>query len=1143
MKMSRSFDWHNATQFLGAMNDNIFQGLMIFSLIGMLGENQSDNITAWAGLIFVVPFLLFTAYAGVLADRFSKRNIIVMAKWAELAIMILGGLLFAFSGLLGKGAVFGLYGILFLMCAQSAFFGPCKYGIIPELVEKEKLTRANSYLQGLTYVAIICGNAASPFLTDITGRRFAIASLMCILVAAAGVFCALRIHRTPAGGKDAKASMFFLKDIWLAMQNIKHDRHLVLAIYASAYFLLIGGFAKIILIPYGIKDCGLKDTQSGYLFVIAALGIGIGSWLAGRLSGRTVEVGIIPIGAGGMALTAIGLGLKGINSQPQHGIAAVFVLVFLFGLSAGLFVVPINAFIQLRAPNDSRGRILGASNFLGWIGVAAAALTVNFICVPLGIAASWQFLAIGALTLLLSISAVAVLPDFLLRLIVVLITRLVYRIKVEGEENFPTEGPALLVSNHVSWADAVVLMATQQRRIRFVMDKSIYNNPWTRWVFRLGRMIPISAREPKQIVKALKEARKALDHGCLVCVFAEGMLTRTGMLGKFHAGFEKIVEGTTYPIIPTYLGGLWGSILSHYHGDLMSAWPRRLPCPVSVHFGKPMPADSSTRDIRWAIEELSVDFFSAKKSSRYSLGQTLIQACRRNWRKACLSDTTGKRLTFGKTLIAAAALADKIEAQTAGQKNIGIFLPSSVAGALANYAVALLNKTAVNLSYTASESDRAYMIETAEIKTVLTSPMFLEKLNIQANTLPGVILMEDLIAGITDKEKRKAFFKARFWPRKKLARLTRDFSADDTAVILFSSGSSGRPKGVQLSHHNIQSDIESALTVFKVFKSDKLCGILPFFHSFGLTCTLWLPLIAARPACFVPNPLDGKLVGETIAREKATLLFATPTFLLNYLRRCGPDDFKTLRFIVAGAEKLKPKLMDMFEEKFGIRPCEGYGATECSPLIAFNVPDVQVGGGRQIGTKEGTVGHTIPGLAVKALDIETGRPVELGQPGLLYVKGPNVMNSYLKLPEKTAEILKDGWYNTGDIVTIDEDGFVTICDRLSRFSKIGGEMVPHMTIEELAMEKLGMQESALAVTSVPDEKKGEQLVILYDKQKIDGDKLYAVLSESDLPKLYIPKRENLIGIDQIPLLGSGKLDMMKLRHLAHEYMKNKESKQ
>lgn len=1126
--MSHSFRWHNATQFFGALNDNIFRWLIVFFLLSILGKENAAAVTSKTGAVFVIPFLVFTPLAGVLADRFPKSTIIVYAKLAELVLMLLGSLMFYLDHRTG------MYVVLFLMCTQSAFFGPCKYGIIPELVHKEQISKANSFLEGMTYLAIVLGTALAPGMAQLLNENYALTSVGCVVIAVIGFVCSFGIQKTEAISRNTPVTLFFLKDVWQALRQVRHDKWMILAVLASAYFMLLGGFAQINLIPYGVEVCQFDYIQSVYLFLIAAVGIGLGSWLAGKLSGRSVEFGIVPLGAVGMALAAIVLGFVGFADPIGKKLLILsFVTVFFFGVSCGLFIVPIHAFIQMRAPNAARGKIVAASGFLGWIGVLAASGIVGLFSGYLGVPSGVMFLIFGVLTLLLAVAAVVILPDFFVRLIVVLITRTVYSIKVEGDKNVPLEGPALIVSNHVSWADAVVLGATQQRRIRFIMDRQFYNTPWLNWLFRLQQVIPISASDPpKKIVAALKEARKALDDGYLVCIFAEGMLTRTGLLGRFHSGFEKIVKGTNYPIIPAYLGGLWGSILSHYHGKVMSAWPKRLPCPVSVYFGSPLPAAASSREIRWAIESLSVDYFNQRKSSRHSLGETFVKSARRNWKSHFISDTTGKRMTYGKALIAATALSNLLEQMTQGQRNIGILLPPSVAGVLANLSVALLNKTSVNLSYAVSDADRDYMLDVAEIKTVLTSKAFLEKINIEPTRIQGVVLIEDIIDRLTSADKRKAALQALSLPRRKLARVPADFNADQTAAILFSSGSSGRPKGIKLTHHNIQSNLESALMVFRAHPDDKLCGILPLFHSFGLTCTLWLPIIAGVSACYVPNPLDGKLVGQALRDERPTLLFATPTFLLNYYRRCDKDDFKTIRFIIAGAEKFKTKLMDAFEQKFGVRPREGYGTTECAPLIAINVLDVEIGGIKQVGTRDGTVGHTLPGMAVRVLNPETGEPVEMGQPGLLYVKGPNVMKGYLKLPEKTADVLNNGWYNTGDIVSIDEEGFVTIHDRLSRFSKVGGEMVPHMVIEDAVLTALDTQEKIVAVTGLPDEKKGEKLVMLYISDKVPVDRLYEILKNADLPNLYIPRRENLVPVDSIPLLGSGKLDIMGVRQAA-----------
>ncbi len=1130
-RTSSSFRWHNATQFLGALNDNMFRWLTVFFLIGLLGENQASKITSWTGFVFVLPFLLFTAPAGVLADRFSKRDIIVLAKLAELAVMLLALAAFYFN------SIAGVYAVLFLMCTQSAFFGPCKYGIIPELVASDKVSRANSFLEGLTYLSIVVGTAVTPWLVERVRPAFVLAGLVCVAAAVAGVASSLKIGRTPPRETGERMSLFFVRDIWHALRQVRQDRYLILAILAAAYFLLVGGFAQMSLIPYGIQTLGLTDTQSGYLFFIAAVGIGVGSYLAGRISGRSVEVGIIPVGALGMALMSIGLGLARfvLSATPGWGLIPIVVMVAVFGISCGLFIVPVNAFIQLRCPDAVRGRVIAASKLIGWVGVLAASGVVMLFCGVLGVSAATMFVVMGLVTLAMAVYAMLRLPDFLMRALLVILARVLYRIRMVGVEHVPTQGGALIVSNHVSWVDPFVLLATQQRRIRFLIDRTLYHQLWwAKWLFRLGQLIPVSAKDsPKKIVASLRDARQALDEGYLVCIFAEGAVTRNGMMARFRAGFEKVARGTGHPIIPAYLGGLWGSVLSYYSGRLLGRcpWPPRRK--VGVYFGKPMDSNASSVAIRRAIEELSAAYYTDIRPAHETLGQMFVRSARRHWLRPFASDTTGKRVSFGKALIGTTALADKLEPMTQGQDRIGIFLPPTVGGALANTAAVLLNKTAVNLSYAVSAEDRRYMIEAAELKTVLSSRAFLEKLQMTPDALPEAVFLEDIMPTISGADKRRALIKALFCPARQLARAQRACS-DETAVILFSSGSSGRPKGVELTHSNMLSNLEMVLTGFRVYRSDKLCAVLPLFHSFGLTCTVWLPIYVGVPVSYVPNPLDGKLVGQAVRNERCTLLFATPTFLLNYLRRCEKDDFATLRYVVAGAEKLKVALIDAFEQKFGLRPCEGYGATELSPLVALNVPDVQLGGVYQIGTKEGTVGHGIPGLALRVADPETGELLDYNEPGVLWVKGPNVMKGYLNQPDKTAQVLRVGWYNTGDIVTVDEDGFIAIRDRLSRFSKIGGEMVPHMTIEEVALQGLGTHEPVVAVTSVPDEKKGEQLVLLYEADKADADMLYAALAESSLPKLYIPKRENIIAVESIPHLGSGKLDMMRLRQMAIE---------
>ncbi len=408
--------------------------------------------------------------------------------------------------------------------------------------------------------------------------------------------------------------------------------------------------------------------------------------------------------------------------------------------------------------------------------------------------------------------------------------------------------------------------------------------------------------------------------------------------------------------------------------------------------------------------------------------------------------------------------------------------------------------------------------------------MFLEKLG-RFQDFGRLVFLEDILPQITEQDKRRAWLKARFAPRSALAR-PEGFTADRLATVIFSSGSTGRPKGIMLSHHNILSNVESVRAVFHFSSDDCICAALPFFHSFGFTCSLWLPLLSGFSAVYHSNPLDGAKIAEIVREHKATLLFATPTFLLAYLRRAEPEDFVSLRYVIVGAEKLKPRIADAFEERFGIRPLEGYGATELAPVATLNIPDVEIMGVRQPGVKPGTVGHPLPGVAVRIVDPDTGERLPIGKSGLLLVKGPNVMLGYLNEPEKTAEVLRDGWYNTGDVAVMDRDGFITITDRLSRFSKIGGEMVSHVAVEEAFHKALGKTEQVLAVAAVPDEKKGERLVVLYTDAAGDATALQQAIKAADLPNLWKPAPDACYRVESIPMLGSGKLDLKSIKERA-----------
>jgi acyl-[acyl-carrier-protein]-phospholipid O-acyltransferase/long-chain-fatty-acid--[acyl-carrier-protein] ligase len=464
---------------------------------------------------------------------------------------------------------------------------------------------------------------------------------------------------------------------------------------------------------------------------------------------------------------------------------------------------------------------------------------------------------------------------------------------------------------------------------------------------------------------------------------------------------------------------------------------------------------------------------------------------------------------------------------------IGVMLPPSVGGALANLAALTAGKIPVNLNFTAGAEAIDEATRQCDIKTIITSRRFVAKVAIEP--AGDLVFLEDVLRGLSPVARMWTLVQAALVPTFMLRRLydprTRQ-TADSLATVIFSSGSTGVPKGVMLSHRNILANIDSMAQVFWVTPQDRMIGVLPFFHSFGFTGTLWFPLLRRFGVAYHMNPMDAKTIGELTAAHKGTLLISTPTFCHSYTRKCTAEQLATLRYAIVGAEKLREPIAAAFREKFGLSLLEGYGCTEMSPVVAVNSPDVEDKGIRQQGCKPGTVGQPIPGVVAKVVDVDSGEGPLFEKPGLLLVKGPNLMQGYLGQPEKTAEAMRDGWYVTGDIAMIDEDGFIHITDRLSRFSKIGGEMVPHIKIEETINAVLG--DACSVVTAAPDAARGECLVAFYTRQDVTPEQLWARLAETDLPRLWLPRRENLYQIDAIPTLGTGKVDLRKVKALAGE---------
>jgi acyl-[acyl-carrier-protein]-phospholipid O-acyltransferase/long-chain-fatty-acid--[acyl-carrier-protein] ligase len=731
-------------------------------------------------------------------------------------------------------------------------------------------------------------------------------------------------------------------------------------------------------------------------------------------------------------------------------------------------------------------------------------------------------------------------------------------VRVLGRENIPTQGGALFVCNHLSFVDGLLLVASTNRFIRFVMYKGIYEMPWVKPFARVLNGIPISSElRPREMLKSLQAASDAVRNGELVCIFAEGQITRIGQMLPFRRGFERVMRDVDAPIIPVALDGLWGSIFSFEKRRFMWKLPQRIPYPVTVNFGKRLPHTSTPVEVRTRVQELMAEAWAYRKPHMRTLDRWFIRTARKHPRRIAMADAQGPRVSLANALIRTVLLARRLKPLWEDQRMVGLLLPPCVAATIANFAAMLLGKVPVNLNYTVSESILDSCIRQCQIRTVLTSRAFLDKTKLK---IPCQIVFLEDVAGKSQSEtvqarparkdsaavhakygpptfleKLTAFLIARFFPVGMLERSLgrrEPASVDDLATVIFSSGSTGDPKGVMLTHYSIGSNILQMNQVFGVIPKDGFLGILPFFHSFGFTGTLCLPAVLGVRAVYYPNPLDGKNIGPLVSEHALTFLLATPTFLQIYMRSCTPEDFGSLRVVMTAAEKLPERVASAFDEQFGIRPLEGYGCTECSPAVSVNTHDFRSVGFRQVGAKRGKIGHPLPGMCVRIVDPETFAPRSLGEPGLLLVRGPNVMLGYLNKPEKTAEVLRNGWYVTGDVAALDEDGFLQITDRLSRFSKIGGEMVPHIKVEEKLHELAGITEQSFVVTGVPDERKGERLVVLHKLETEQLRPCLEKLAQCDLPNLWKPRSEQFFRVDSLPYLGTGKLNLQKVREIA-----------
>jgi acyl-[acyl-carrier-protein]-phospholipid O-acyltransferase / long-chain-fatty-acid--[acyl-carrier-protein] ligase len=1152
------------TQTLGVYNDNAFKALLVFIAIDYAKTySQNSFFLALMTVVFVAPFIIFTVPAGFCADRYQKKRILIISKFSEAAIMLLGAILLA---LIGRIGIYPLVIILFLMAGQSSFFSPALNSILPETFAENEISSANGILVMLNFIAVIVGFSSGILLKVATHGNYYLSGVFFTVIGLVGFVFSLNIMKTDPIAKAAKWSNNIFKQFFLNFKLTYKDRSVFISVLGEAFFYGIGSSLQTIIILFARFTLSMNnDLDIGLLQIVIAVGIAIGCWLGGRLSRNKLELGLVLIGAVGMFAFVIFTGAftgPCISFSLGSSMLKIFpnTLFFLImaGLCGGIFVLPLKVCQQERTNVNERGRILAISNFCSFFVIFIAGIVTYVLTgkseftdnIPnkflqtinnmmFNFSPETAIYIIGSLILLSGILMVILHREFLYRAVAVLLTRTVYSIDCHNFEKLPSNGPAIIVSNHVTLIDPFLITSCFSRQVTFVLHKSFDKHPFFKSIFMKCNFIQFPDPDLElDYNEKCDKVKEVLSRGELVCIFPEEDITKDGMLGRFAKNnfADFCPDNTKIPIIPIHIGNLWGSIFSYYFKETGTlAVPEKFYWKVVVAFGDEQNIDIKPAELKQYFSELSAGLFINKPIfGERPIHHHFIRSAKSNPFKKATAEYDGKSLPAISLLTRSMILSKIIRNLNDDNKFIGVMLPNCNAVTIANLAILLADKVPAILNFTLPKESLIAASRQANLKTIITSRQFILRLRI--DNLPNVVFLEDLAGKIGKKEIYSNLLQALLLPSGRLAKKLAPKTANnvfETAVLLFSSGSSGSPKGIMLSHHNINTDLILLSKILACKKNDKIVGNLPLFHSFGLIACFWMPLMLGIRVIYIKNPLEINTIVDAIKKYKITMIMGTPTFLQGYMKKLTRRAARSLRLVVSGAEKLRLETAEGFYKKFKLYPAEGYGCTELSPVVSVNIPESIADLGKKIG-KEGSIGRPMPGIAVKIVDPEKFTRLPIGSEGILFVKGPNIMQGYLN-KELTKKVIIDGWYNTGDMAKVDDDGYITITGRLSRFSKIAGEMISHEYLESTIHKILDAEDRQVAIAGVSDKAKGEKLLVFYIDENISIDEIIRGLKDAGVTNISIPKRENFIKIEELPLLGTGKLDLNKINKFALEY--------
>src|SRR5271169_7544 len=1108
-------------QFFAAFGDNFLKTALVFVILYEVSGANSGVLITLAGATLIAPFFFLSGLGGELADRYDKSFVAQRVKLVEIGAAVVGVAGFAFHSLSL------LFVAVFMFGTLASLFGPVKYGILPDLLPRRELPSGNALIEGGTFLAILLGTIVAGLAANGNSNPIHFAWLM-IATALASWLSSLVIPKVPAGAPDLPINRNIFVSTGSLIGQVRADPRLLWGAIVASWFWLVGALVLSLLPPLVSHDIGGTEgvvTLFLTIFSVAvAVGSGLAAWLAaGRIVLLPTLVGAVLIGlfaldlgwtASALTSSTSPIEVSGYFASPY----SLHIAIDLAGLAiaGGLFIVPVFTAVQVWAGADRRARVVAAVNVFNAAFMVVGALILA-VLQKSGFGTPVLFALLGAASLLVAVAIAFTMPANWLIDFLSIVFRAFFRLEVKGLENIAKAGHnAIIVLNHTSFLDAPLAVSILPKRPVFAIDVAMSQRWWIQPFLKFMRTMALDPLRPFSV----RDLINAVRDGNTMVIFPEGRITVTGSLMKVYDGAAMIADKSGAMVVPVRIDGPEAT----YFSRLKDSQVRRrlfpkitvtVLDPVKLEVDPELKGRKRRQAAGAALYTIMSEMIFRTTSTDCTVVQALIDAAKAHgphW--LAVEDPVRGQLTYKKLLIGISVLGRKLMPLAPPGRPLGVMLPTSNGAVVTLFAVMSAGRVPAMINFTAGAANILSACRAADLDTILTSREFVEKARLdnvvaQLQTKLRIVYLEDIRKTVDTFDKLRGLLG---WKKPIVAR-----KPDDWAAILFTSGSEGLPKGVVLSHRNILANVAQVAARIDFGREDRLFNVLPVFHSFGLTAGTILPLISGVSTYLYPSPLHYRTVPELVYGICATALFGTDTFLNGYARVANPYDFRSLRYVLGGAEPVKAATRQIYLEKFGLRILEGYGVTECSPVLALNTP---------MFNKFGTIGRLLPGMEAKLEKVEG---VEEG--GRLYVKGPNVMLGYLRADNPgVLEAPPDGWHDTGDIVAIDDEGFITIKGRAKRFAKVGGEMISLAAVEMLAAEL--WPNNIVAVSSIPDPRKGERLIMVTDRHGATRSDFIAYARGKHASELMFPAE--IIVLDKLPVLGSGKVGQLAVDKFVRE---------